>query len=86
MTQTRQYRPAEAQPGEAGDEPPQALLQIAKSLEPEHYGHYVMINNASRDYVVAPTISEVHSQFIETFGWEAPGYCLRIGAICSGLT
>jgi hypothetical protein len=83
MTRSRQYRTREEQlaaPKVGEEPPPEALLHIAKSLESQHYGHYVMINSASRDYVVAPTISAVHSQFIDAFGWEATGFCLRIGA------
>jgi hypothetical protein len=53
---------------------------IAKRLEPEHFGKYVMINVQSGAYVLASTISDVHHKFIERFGAETAGYCLRIGA------
>jgi hypothetical protein len=53
---------------------------LARRLEPDHFGQYVMINIQSRGYVIAPTISAAHRKFIEDFGVDAPGYCLRIGA------
>jgi hypothetical protein len=53
---------------------------IAKRLEPEHLGKYLMIDVQSGAYVLASTISDVHGKFIEKFGAEAAGYCLRIGA------
>lgn len=58
----------------------EALALIAQGLEPEHFGKYVMIDPLSEDYVVASTISEVHLKFIEAFGPERAGHCLRIGA------
>jgi hypothetical protein len=56
------------------------LSLVAKGLEPRHAGNYAMINSINGDYVVAPTISEVHTRFIDAFGLEAPGLCLRVGA------
>ena len=53
---------------------------VARRLEPEHFGKYVMINLQSGDYVIASTISDVHLKFIEAFGAETAGCCLRIGA------
>jgi hypothetical protein len=38
-----------------------------------------MINTDTSDYIVAPTISQVHTAFIERFGEDAPGWCTRIG-------
>jgi hypothetical protein len=55
-------------------------LQIARSLEAEHLGEYIMVELAGRNFVVAPTISEVHHKFIESFGTQADGLCVRIGA------
>lgn len=55
-------------------------LEIARSLDREHHGEYVMVEMAGRNFVVAPTISEVHRKFIESFGAQADGFCLRIGA------
>jgi hypothetical protein len=40
----------------------------------------VMINLQSGDCVIASTISDVHLKFIEAFGAETAGCCLRIGA------
>jgi hypothetical protein len=38
-----------------------------------------MINTDTSDYVVGPTISEVHTAFIERFGENASGWSTRIG-------
>jgi hypothetical protein len=39
-----------------------------------------MINTATADYVIAPTTSQIHTEFIKKFGETAPGWCTRIGA------
>jgi hypothetical protein len=56
------------------------FADIVHRLEPEHFGEYVMVDSTGENYVVAPTVSEVHAKFIETFGAETRGHCLRIGA------
>ncbi len=56
------------------------FADLARQLEPAHTGEYVMIDIRSRRYVIGPTISAVHREFIETFGADASGYCLRVGA------
>jgi hypothetical protein len=61
-------------------EQPEAILRIEESLEPQHFGQYVMIDPETRGYVVASTISNVHAKFIDKFGADTAGYCLRIGA------
>jgi hypothetical protein len=57
-----------------------AALQVARALEGEHRGEYLMVEMASRNFVVAPTASEVHRRFLEEFGAQADGFCMRIGA------
>jgi hypothetical protein len=52
---------------------------IKEIMERDHFGAYVMINTDTSDYVVAPTISEVHAAFIERFGEDASGWSTRIG-------
>jgi hypothetical protein len=52
---------------------------LKDNLERDHYGAYVMINIDTSDYVVGPTISEVHAAFIERFGENASGWSTRIG-------
>jgi hypothetical protein len=52
---------------------------IKENLERDHFGAYVMINTDTSDYVVGPTITEVHTAFIEKFGEDAPGWSTRIG-------
>jgi hypothetical protein len=52
---------------------------IREIMERDHFGAHVMINTATSDYVVAPTISEVYAAFIERFGEDAPGWSTRIG-------
>lgn len=59
---------------------PKIYGRIKAALERDHFGAYVMINTDTSDYVVAPTTSEVHAEFIERFGERAPGWCTRIGA------
>jgi hypothetical protein len=52
---------------------------IREELERDHFGAYVMINTDTSDYVVGPTITQVHSAFIERFGEDTPGWSTRIG-------
>jgi hypothetical protein len=52
---------------------------IREIMERDHFGAHVMINTDTSDYVVGPTISEVHAAFIERFGENAPGWSTRIG-------
>ena len=52
---------------------------IKDNLERDHFGAYVMINTDTSDYVVGPTITQVHTAFIEKFGEDAPGWSTRIG-------
>jgi hypothetical protein len=52
---------------------------LKDNLERDHFGAYVMINIDTSDYVVGPTISEVHTAFIERFGEDASGWSTRIG-------
>ncbi|MGV1013501.1 MAG: hypothetical protein ACOYB4_00870 [Methyloceanibacter sp.] len=63
---------------EADDTEP--FSHIVNRLEPEHFGEYVMIDPVSENYVIASTVTEVHTKFIEAFGAETRGHCLRIGA------
>jgi hypothetical protein len=52
---------------------------IKENLERDHFGAHVMINTDTSDYVVGPTITQVHTAFIERFGEDAPGWSTRIG-------
>jgi hypothetical protein len=52
---------------------------IKENLERDHFGAHVMINTDASEYVVAPTISQVHAAFVERFGEDAPGWSTRIG-------
>jgi hypothetical protein len=52
---------------------------IKEIMERDHFGAYVMINTATSDYIVAPTITEVHTAFIDRFGEDAPCWSTRIG-------
>jgi hypothetical protein len=52
---------------------------IKDNLERDHFGAHVMINTDTSDYVVGPTITQVHTAFIERFGEDAPGWSTRIG-------
>jgi hypothetical protein len=52
---------------------------IKEIMERDHFGGYVMINTDTSDYVVASTISEVYTAFIERFGENAPCWSTRIG-------
>jgi hypothetical protein len=52
---------------------------IKETMERDHFGAHVMINTDTSDYVVAPTITQVHTAFIERFGENAPGWSTRIG-------
>src|SRR5882672_5254201 len=45
---------------------------IKEMMERDHFGAYVMINTATSDYIVAPTLLQVHTAFIERFGADAP--------------
>jgi hypothetical protein len=63
-----------------GGDPSTALSRLVQSLEAQHYGQYVMLSPTNGEYVIAPTVSEVHRRFIEAFGHETIGYCTRIGA------
>lgn len=55
-------------------------LAAAREWDPADFGKYAMINRINGACVVAPTASEAHKKFIETFGPEAEGLCMRIGA------
>jgi hypothetical protein len=57
----------------------QRYNSIKEMMERDHFGAYVMINTATSDYIVAPTILQVHTTFIERFGEDAPCWCMRIG-------
>jgi hypothetical protein len=52
---------------------------LKDNLERDHFGAYVMINIDTSDYVVGPTITQVHTAFIERFGEDASGWSTRIG-------
>ncbi|MHB8270302.1 hypothetical protein [Bradyrhizobium sp.] len=52
---------------------------IKEMMERDHFGAYVMINTATSDYIVAPTLLQVHTTFIERFGADAPSWSTRIG-------
>jgi hypothetical protein len=52
---------------------------IRENLERDHFGAHVMINTDTSDYIVAPTISQVHTAFVERFGEDAPCWTTRIG-------
>jgi hypothetical protein len=52
---------------------------IKENLERDHFGAYVMINTATSDYVVAPTLLQVHTAFIERFGEDVPSWSTCIG-------
>jgi hypothetical protein len=52
---------------------------LEENLERDHFGAYVMINTETSDYIVAPTLLQVHTAFIERFGEHAPGWCTCIG-------
>ena len=52
---------------------------IKENLERDHFGAHVMINTDTSDYVVGPTITQVHTAFIERFGEDAPGWSTCIG-------
>jgi hypothetical protein len=52
---------------------------IRENLERDHFGAYVMINTDTSEYMIAPTISQVHGAFIERFGEDAPIWWTRIG-------
>jgi hypothetical protein len=58
---------------------------IKEIMERDHFGAYVMINTDTSDYIVGPTISQVHAAFIERFGEDAPGWSTRIGVSIFGL-
>jgi len=72
---------------------PRDLAEIGKRryaslkdhLERDHFGAYVMINTDTSDYVVGPTISQVHAAFTERFGEDAPSWSTRIGVSIFGL-
>ena len=53
---------------------------IQAALERDHYGSYVMINTRTAEYVLGPTLSQTHADFIDRFGGNTPGWCTRIGA------
>lgn len=52
---------------------------IRETLEREHFGAHVMINTDTSDYIVAPTLLQVHTAFVERFGEDAPCWTTRIG-------
>jgi hypothetical protein len=53
---------------------------IQAELERDHYGSYVVINTQTAEYVLGPTLSQAHGDFIQRFGKDTPGWCTRIGA------
>lgn len=53
---------------------------MQETLERDHLGAYVIINTETAEYVIGSTTSEVHTEFIDQFGEDAPGWCTRIGA------
>jgi hypothetical protein len=52
---------------------------IKEKLERDHFGAYVMINTATSDYIVAPTLLQVYTAFTVRFGEDAPSWSTRIG-------
>ena len=52
---------------------------IKETMERDHFGAYVMINTATSDYIVAPTLFQVHTAFIERFGEDVPSWSTCIG-------
>jgi hypothetical protein len=52
---------------------------IKEKLERDHFGAYVMINTATSDYIVAPTLLQADTAFIERFGEAAPCWSTCIG-------
>jgi hypothetical protein len=52
---------------------------IKEMMERDHFGAYVMINTATSDYIVAPTLLQVYTAFTERFGEDAPSWSTRIG-------
>jgi hypothetical protein len=52
---------------------------IKEIMERDHFGDYVMINTATSDYIVAPTLLQVYTAFTERFGEDAPSWSTRIG-------
>jgi hypothetical protein len=53
---------------------------IQAELERDHFGSYVMINTLTAEYVLGPTLSQAHADFMDRFGADTPGWCTRIGA------
>jgi hypothetical protein len=54
-------------------------------MERDHFGAYVMINTDTSHYIVAPTLLQVHTAFIERFGEDAPCWSTHIGVSIFGL-
>ena len=79
-TKASQARAAVRRSAAKPDGGPKLYGRLKAALERDHFGAYVMINTDTSEYVVAPTTSEVHAEFIERFGERAPGWCTRIGA------
>jgi hypothetical protein len=52
---------------------------IRENLERDHFGAHVMINTDTSDYVIAPTLLQAHTAFVERFGEDAPCWTTRIG-------
>jgi hypothetical protein len=52
---------------------------IKEMMERDHFGAHVMINTDTSDYVVAPTLLQVYTAFIERFGEDTPSWSTRIG-------
>lgn len=68
---------AEKYVGEAG----RAIYRkLQKNLEAEHLREHVIINVATGDYVVAPTLLESMDQFEARFG-NAPSWGIRVGVV-----
>jgi hypothetical protein len=57
----------------------QRYNSIKEMMERDHFGAYVMINTATSDYIVAPTLLQVYTAFTERFGEDAPSWSTRIG-------
>jgi hypothetical protein len=52
---------------------------IKEILERDHFGAHVMINTDTSDYMVAPTLLQVYTAFIERYGEDAPCWSTCIG-------
>lgn len=53
--------------------------RLRADLEAKHFGRYVMINTETGDYVTGETLSVAHTEFLNRYGLDAPGWGTRIG-------